>query len=210
LVCRLRLRVTSCHSYLDLMQFLERPDDRTFEPLEDDLTYRLGDMQLPTDLLSCAYGVRRSLLREPERSRRAIRLLFANWLANAEVPDLRQRKPAVRASFHVPKRTITVSLYPASPKAPVGARVLSPREVARWLVTTRDAWLPLGEGLWPSVRITEQRNYRELVVLLAGALYHRERGGLPPSEDALVGTYLKSLPDDGSADLDDGTVPTVQ
>ena len=104
--------------YLDLMQFLERPNDRTFEPLEDDLTYHLGDMQLPTDLVSNAYGVRRFLRREPERSRRAIRLLFANWLAQVEAPDLRQRKPAVRASFRGPKRTSTVSLYPVSPEAP--------------------------------------------------------------------------------------------
>ena len=76
-------------------------------------------------------------------------------------------------------------------------------------MTTHDAWLPLGEGLWPTVRITEQRGYRELVVLLAQELYHRERGVLPPSEDALVGTYLKSLPEDGLGELDDGTTPTV-
>jgi hypothetical protein len=32
----------------------------------------------------------------------------------------------------------------------------------------------------------------------------------PTFPDALVGTYLKSLPDDGSDDLDDGTAPTVE
>ena len=47
-------------------------------------------------------------------------------------------------------------------------------------------------------------------MLLAGELYHRERGTLPPSEDALVGTYLESLPDDGSADLADEMTPTVE
>ena len=46
--------------------------------------------------------------------------------------------------------------------------------------------------------------------MLAGELYHRERGTLPPSEEALVGTYLKSLPDDGSADLADEMTPTVE
>ena len=34
-------------------------------------------------------------------------------------------------------------------------------------------------------------------------------GTLPPSEGALVGTYLESLPDDGSAELGDETTPTV-
>jgi hypothetical protein len=47
-------------------------------------------------------------------------------------------------------------------------------------------------------------------MVLAEEIYRRERGRRPPSEDALVGTYLKSLPDDGSADLDDGTAATVE
>jgi hypothetical protein len=33
---------------------------------------------------------------------------------------------------------------------------------------------------------------------------------LPSSEEALVGTYLKSLPDDTSPDVDDGTAPIVE
>jgi hypothetical protein len=53
-------------------------------------------------------------------------------------------------------------------------------------------------------------DYRELVVMLAEEIYRREHGSRPSSEGALVGTYLKSLPDDGSADLDDGTAPTVE
>jgi hypothetical protein len=45
--------------------------------------------------------------------------------------------------------------------------------------------------------------------MLAEELYHSERGMLPPSDEALVGTYLQSLPDDGSADAPDGTTPAV-
>jgi hypothetical protein len=45
--------------------------------------------------------------------------------------------------------------------------------------------------------------------LLAEELYHRERGVLPPSDEALVGTYLQTLPDDGQADVGDGMTPTV-
>jgi hypothetical protein len=37
---------------------------------------------------------------------------------------------------------------------------------------------------------------RELVIMLATEIYRRERGSLPSSDEALVGTYLKSLPDD--------------
>jgi hypothetical protein len=46
--------------------------------------------------------------------------------------------------------------------------------------------------------------------MLATEIYHRKRGALPPSEKALVGTYLNRLPDDGSGDLADQMTPTVK
>jgi hypothetical protein len=46
--------------------------------------------------------------------------------------------------------------------------------------------------------------------MLATEIYRRERGSLPTSDEALVGTYLKSLPDDGSADRADEMTPTVE
>ena len=189
--------------YLDLMRFLDRLVVLPREQMEEEWAYRLGDMQLPVDLARDLYQVKRGLAREPERSRRVVRLLFANWLAHAEYPA--QRKPAARARFHIAKWTNSVLLYHVSPDAPADARALSPQEVARWLVTTNDAKLALRYAFltWPTVRRREQRGYGEQVVLLASELYRRERGALPPSEAALVGTYLPSLPDDGSAELDD-------
>ena len=105
-------------------------------------------------------------------------------------------------------------LYPVSPDAPADARALSPQEVASWLVTTNDAKLALRIRSFLAGLTVRQREQRGL----SGAarapgwreLYHRERGALPPSDEALVGTYLKSLPDDGSADLADETTPTVE
>jgi hypothetical protein len=93
--------------------------------------------------------------------------------------------------------------------APAGALAISPRDVATSLVSTKDAKKLLCVCEWPFVFNVERRRYRELVISLAQELYHRERGVSAPSEEALVGTYLKSLPDDGWADLDDGTAPTV-
>jgi hypothetical protein len=197
--------------YLDLMRFLDRRVVPPPEQIEEEWTHRLSEMQLPVDLGLGLYQVKRGLAREPERSRRVIRLLFANWLAHVEHPG--QRKPAARARFHIAKQTNGVLLlYPVSPDAPAGARALSPQEVASWLVTTNDAklWLRYGFQAWPTVRRAEQRSYRELLVLLAGEIYRRERGALPPSDEALVGIYLKSLPDDGSADLADEMTPTVE
>ena len=53
--------------------------------------------------------------------------------------------------------------------------------------------------------MTERREYRALVVLLAGELYRRDHGMAPASDEALVGPYLDHLPSDGSEELDDGT-----
>jgi hypothetical protein len=195
--------------YLELMCYLEQSRNLNYQAIEEHLTYRLGQIEVPTDLSVYLFAGHRFLLREPERSKRVLRLLFANWLAHVEVPELRPSRPAVRASFISEKRITTVPLYPVSPQAPAGARVLSPHEVANRFVTITDAKPFLSGWLWPSVPDQERRGYRDLVVLLAAELYHRERGASPPSEEALVGRYLQNLPDDGSADLDDGTTPTV-
>src|SRR5262249_3145529 len=95
------------------------------------------------------------------------------------------------------------------PEAPAGARVFSPRELASWIVTAYDLKVIEMSNSWPSVRRREQAGYRELVVTLAGELYRRERGGAPPSEEALVGTYLESLPGARSAALPEKSAPTV-
>ncbi|HZW31493.1 MAG TPA: hypothetical protein VFF52_12350 [Isosphaeraceae bacterium] len=196
--------------YLEMMRYLEQQShSANYQAIEEHLIYHLGPIEVPSDLSIYVFAGRRFLMREPERSRRVLRLLFANWLAHVEVPEPRQSRPAVRASFLIEKRITTLPLYPVSPQAPAGARVLSPLDLASWLVTINDARPWLGGFLWPSVRNQERRGYRDLVVLLATELYRRERGGLPRTEEALVGTYLQVLPDDGSAELDDGTTPTV-
>jgi hypothetical protein len=176
--------------------------------VEGEWTYRLGDMQLPTDIIESIKVARRFLLREPERSRRVVRLLWANWLAHVEAGD--PRRPAIRA-LHPALTPVSLPLYPVSPDGPAGARALPPQKIASWLVATRDGKLILEEGdvmLMLRHRLY-QRAYRELVIMLATAIYRRERGALPPSDEALVGTYLKSLPNDGSADLADEMTPTV-
>ena len=155
--------------------------------------------------------MRRFLLREPERSRRAIRLLFANWLAQAEgagVAETQARRVRDLPRAHADRPGWP--LYPVGPEVPAGARALPPREMASWIVTAYDMKLIAMRTIWTSVRRREQAGYRELVIGLATELYRRERGAPPPSEEALVGTYLQSLPDDGSADPADGMTPTVE
>ena len=81
---------------------------------------------------------------------------------------------------------------------------------ATWLVTAYDLKLAALSRFSTSVPRTEQAGYRQLVVALAMQIYRRERGALPPSDEALIGTYLKSLPDDTPPDVYDGTAPIVE
>jgi hypothetical protein len=195
--------------YIEIMNMLITPmREHNQNLLEGERTYRLGDMQLSTDIIESIKEARRFLLREPERSRRVVRLLWANWLAHEGARE--PRRPAVRALL--PALTpVSLPLYPVSHDAPAGARALPPQKIASWLVATRDVKLIMEEGdvmLMLRHRLYH-RAYRDLVIMLATEIYRRERGALPPSEEALVGTYLKRLPDDGSSDLADERTPTV-
>jgi hypothetical protein len=188
--------------YLELMNSLERPmPPLDQQEIEGEWTYRLGDMQLSTDNIGCLEAACRFLLREPERSRRVVRLLCANYLAHLQNRAERTRTPVVQVQ-PIAFKPISVPLYPVGSDAPAGARALPPRELAGWLVATRDAklriqWARIHDGNWPPNRLAYRRVHRELVIMLATELYRRERGALPPSEEALIGTYLKSLPDGG-------------
>jgi hypothetical protein len=214
--------------YLELMRDIEQPMRRSVQQeIEGEWTFRLGDMALSPAMVDGLEAARRFLLREPERSRRVLRLLCANYLAHAETRELPPRKPAVWAKFSyvtstnpVTKGTLKVPLYPVSPEAPAGARALPPQQLTRWLVATVDARLRLVEGShewpWPPDRVgdaravADRKAHRDLVIMLATEIYRRERGSLPSSDEALVGAYLQSLPDDSSPDVDDGTAPIVE
>jgi hypothetical protein len=214
--------------YLEIMSAMERPmPTPTRHEYDGEWTFRRGDMALSPGMVGYLEAGRRFLLREPERSRRVSRLFCANYLAHVESRERPRRQPAVWAMFsflttynQIRKRRISIPLYPFSPEARGGARALPPQEVADWLVTTLDARLRLMDGYiewhWPSDRVVggggapDRRAHRDLVIMLATEIYRRERGAFPPFDDFLVGAYLKSLPDDGSAELDDGTTPTVE
>src|SRR5206468_1930802 len=54
--------------YLEMMRQLEQPIHPFIQQdLEEEFSYRLGDMRIPTDLVGAIYAARRSLLRDPER-----------------------------------------------------------------------------------------------------------------------------------------------
>jgi hypothetical protein len=207
--------------YLAVVRALERPmPPFTQEEMEGEWTFRFGDMGLSPNMVRSIEAAQCFVLREPERSRRVLRLLCANYLAHAQTRPL--RKPAAWASLSVLTSTnpiragkISVPIYHVSPEAPAGARALAPKDIASWLVATHDARLRVllshvSAWPWPPDLLAHRRTYRNLVIMLAAEIYRRERGALPTSEDALVGTYLKSLPDDDPTEFDNLSAPILR
>lgn len=181
--------------YLDVDRMLDGaeapavlPPGSWLQPIPS-LDFRLTPAQAET-----VYGAWRIWRREPERSRLAIRLAIAHWIAQVEQsPASRPKDP--------PTSWLTFEFDPLGPEAPAKARALSPRALAGWLRSTVDANFLLGSWGWTAVRKTEQANRRALLILLASQLHRRDHGSDPPSPEALVGPYLGSLPDA----VDDGS-----
>ncbi len=126
--------------------------------------------------------------REPERSRRVIKLLTANWLAYQDLPSQKRPQPD-------PKLT-AFDVYPLGPQAPANARALSPESLERWFESAHDAQQVLRDLEVSSVQTLERDNHAALLLLLATELYRRDHNGAdPPGPEALVGPYLERLPD---------------
>ena len=196
--------------YLYLMSELDNDWGSVQQGDHEDQHLMIAGEELAPNLAQSVYAVRRYYSHEPERSRRVLRLAFANWLAFAEDEHRVDRKPAVRwLIFQAAKQKTTTFFYSLSDQAPAEARQMTPERLAAWFVSTRDAKLLLQSWAWPSIRSAERREHRALVVTLASALYEREQGEPPASDEALVGPYLDHLPSDGSDELDDGRAPTI-
>ncbi len=195
--------------YLEQMHEIDKEWGRVYWGTPEAQNVKVFGEDLPPNLAWIPYSAKRYFWNEPERSRRVLRLAFANWLSHAENSDPQLQKPAVRASFRGANRNTAVYFYPVDPKSPAIARKLTPESLAKWFVGTKDAKVLLHFWPWPAIRTTERREHRALVVTLADELYKREHGKPPASEEALVGTYLDRLPSDGSEELDDGSAETV-
>jgi hypothetical protein len=181
--------------YLDVERLLDLEDGPTRTPPNSWwVLIPAYDIGLTPEWTESIYNRWRTWRREPERSRRAMRLAIAHWLAYYETTPANRPKVA-------PDRWLKFEFYPVGPEVPVDARRLSPRSLASWLDSTIDANFLFGSWGWAGVRMTERANHRALLILLAEELYRRDHGTDPPSPEALVGPYLKSLPDP----VDDGS-----
>jgi hypothetical protein len=194
--------------YLVAMRQLEQPDEYLGGGDPEVRTLRIGDLQLTSEPERWSYAFRRFMRREPERSRRVLRLLFANWLAHAEAPVGHRPKPALQLSFRSWNSNWSLMLYETNASAPASARALPPTAVANWFLSTYDAKTVFVNGdLGSAIGERERATHRALVIGLAEELFRREHGRAPASESELVGTCVPSLPEVDDVDL--GAVPTM-
>ncbi len=121
-----------------------------------------------------------------ERSLRLARLMTANWMAQLDKPPARRSRLARNKP----------PIYEADPADPPASRALPPERLSKWLdsslLASREYHFLAKYG-W-SLDVERSRQAR-LVVHLASELYRREHGEPPPSPQALVGPYLKALPE---------------
>jgi len=155
---------------------------------------------LTPEQMRSVYDLWRVWRREPERSRRVIRLVMSNWLAYFDLPPKDRPKPDLNTISRY-------DFYSFGPEAPAKARVLSPEALGQWLDTTHDAQVLLRMLDLSRLRIDEWANRRDLLILLGTQLYRRDHGTEPPTPEALVGPYLKSLPDEFPNDGRDDAIP---
>ncbi len=143
--------------------------------------------------------VRRRAMNEPERSRRVIRLIFANWLAYCDLPPSQQPPrvlPGSKVKAEGPARILLESLYVVGKNAPNSARALPPEKLGQWLNSTIDAEMALPAFVNVQKAIGREQTAQDaLLVSLANELYKREHGQYPEHAEELVGPYLKALPE---------------
>jgi hypothetical protein len=142
----------------------------------------------------------RSWRREPERSRRVIRLMFANWLAYYQMPPGDRPGPDMNTNS-------AYNFYPIGPGGRANARMLSPQAIDSWLESTCDATNLMSFWIWNQVRRRAYSDCRELTNLLGEELYRRAHGTDPPNPEALVGPYLERLPPEMPDSDKDETIP---
>jgi hypothetical protein len=188
--------------YLDVDRLLDDPDRWMFgAPRSWSISISSLELLLSQEQTQAIHESWRFWRREPERSRRVMRLAVANWLTNFELPLQDRQRPVGNPSGRV-------VFYPPRAGAAGKTPALSPQQLFRWLGSSIDADFLVGSWPWNMVRTQERSDYRELLILVGQELYRRDHGTYPPSPESLVGRYLKSLPAEFPDDDSDETIPT--
>ncbi len=148
------------------------------------------DGLLPGPVRFHAQRLRLHASNDPERSRRAFRLLFANWLPQVDRPAGHQAPLAVRTP---------VWIYADDPSAPAAARAARPEFLAETVERLAIGYL-FSNGPEPPPwedrgKLGRERRRRSvLIVRLAAEFYRREHGGAPATAGRCWGPFSRNCP----------------
>lgn len=166
--------------YLAEMQELDRSLDELAQQGDDRADESLWQNQMPWGRV-----IRLFLRHEPEQSRRLVKLLIANDLAQCDRP-INSRPPVAVPAWHI---------YEADPAAPAATRAVSPGALGRRLDATRQIASLYWREMLEANAATERRILDSTKLDLAERLYQKENGRPSTTPRDLLGRYLKRLPD---------------
>ncbi len=175
--------------YLILRNSMNDPDlidDLLLDRQKDERADWCDDLPVSRGAKQPIQAARLALADDRERSLRVARLMLANRLPEVDKPPARRAALAHREP----------PIYRPGPDAPASLNPLTPEQLASWLESSILA-RRIDEFLAKFSRPIDRERARQarLVVHLATELYRREHGEGPPSPEALVGPYLKALPE---------------
>jgi hypothetical protein len=149
---------------------------------------------VPIPLRPLFWNAELYLKAEPERSRRVLRLIFANSLPQADKPP-RDRTKIVSTDPLVfefePGQTPPISAESLVAQIQSAPLIKAYRDMGKgrgFTVSTLDDW--------PTLFDTDRRAVANLIVTLASRMYEIETGTWPASPELLVGKAIAKLPDD--------------
>jgi hypothetical protein len=144
----------------------------------------------------------RTWMREPERSRRVSRILFAHWLAAADLPPI--RRPRMFETRMRGDRSHPDFPYYVAPGRRDAAHPISSEALYGWYDSCL-GWRQLGPlTFWIAAHDADRRAMDALVMAVADRLFVLEQGREPRHNGELVSAgYLESLPEG----YDDGPLP---
>jgi hypothetical protein len=184
--------------YLSMMQTMTDPNQMLSHFLEDVSPGRGVNIAASTlwyNHLPGRWGIAWFVQHEPERSRRLVRLAFANWLAQCDKPP-GLRPPMVGTAAE--PQMLFDAVPDGTPAAALPPSALAVRMESTPLVNQ----MILSYANFAKSTDRHRAVRASLVITLASQWYARDHGEPPESPEVLVGRYLNQLPDGATGSVE--------
>jgi hypothetical protein len=133
--------------------------------------------------------------REPERSRRLFRIIYAHWLAAADLPP--ERRPKLVSNQQRRNESYPEFPYATEPGQRDGAHPLPADKLYNWFRSSLHAMrINVPATFWFQQLDSDRRQMTDLMLTAAERLYVLEHGREPSrNHDLVTAGYLEEIPD---------------